>query len=239
MPSFTSLFPDPIECYLLFFQDIVYAHDEQYNYSFKDGNFVRRDRVKVIHTIKSMADMLYVNLTENEKGFEICKPIIDYPALISVLTRYSRDVYGFRRICAKIRHLKDALDREQQESLENIIAEGADFGFKMPTEQPYVERQTAVLLYWFSVLKPFHLEYEPTMGREPPEVYIQAYFNEYFSYFMICLALYPLSITMDIHKDRAVFEEFLNQLHFRNLSRSSLEFFLPYYKKYPTASSAI
>jgi hypothetical protein len=178
-----------------------------------------------------MAELLYASLAENDKGLEICKPIIDYSALISVLTRYSRDVYGFRRICAKIRYFKDILDPEQQESLERIIAEGADFGFKMPTEQPYIERQTAVLLYWLSVLKPFHLEYEFTGGKKPPEVYIQAYFNEYFSYFMICLALYPLAITMEIHQDRAIFEEFLNQLHFRNLSRSSLEFFLPSYKK--------
>jgi hypothetical protein len=231
MPSFTSLFPDSIECYLLLFQDIVYVHDEQYNYSLSDGNFVRRDRVKVINTIKSMADLLYADLAENARGLEICKPIIDYSALISVLARYSRDVYGFRRICAKIRYFKGVLDQEQQDGLESILSEGADFGFKMPTEQPYVERQTAVLLYWFSVLKPFHLEYEPTGGKEPPEAYIQTYFNEYFSYFMICLALYPLSITMGIHKDRAVFEEFLNQLHFRNLSRSSLEFFLPNYRK--------
>ncbi|MDR1024162.1 MAG: hypothetical protein LBL56_00415, partial [Treponema sp.] len=148
MPSFTSLFPDSIECYLLLFQDIVYVHDEQYNYSLSNGNFVRRDRVKVINTIKSVADLLYADLAENEKGLEICKPIIDYSALISVLARYSRDVYGFRRICAKIRHFKDVLDQEQQEGLESILSEGADFGFKMPTEQPYVERQTAVLLYW-------------------------------------------------------------------------------------------
>jgi hypothetical protein len=231
MPLFDALFSDTMECYFLLFQDIVYVHDGQYNYSFRDGNFVRRDRVKVINTIKAVADKLYTNLAENEPRLEICKPRIDYPALVAVLTRYSRDVYGFRRICAKIRHLKGVLDQKQKESLEAIIAEGADFGFKIPSEQPYIERQTAALLYWFSVLKPFYLEYEPTRGRKPPEAYIQAYFNEYFAYFMICLALYPVSITMEIHNSKAIFEEFLNQLHFRNLSRSSLEFFLPNYKR--------
>jgi hypothetical protein len=114
-----------------------------------------------------MANQVYAVLAESETGFEICMPIIDYSALLSVLTRYSRDVYGFRRISAKIRHLRDRLDQDQQERLERIITEGADFGFKMPTGQPYIERQTAVLLYWFSVLKPFHLEYEHRGGRKP------------------------------------------------------------------------
>ncbi|GHU75123.1 hypothetical protein FACS189461_0760 [Spirochaetia bacterium] len=230
MPFFDSRFPDPMDCYYALFQDAVYEHDGQCVYAFTNGALVRRNRAQVMGAIKEMADHLYDTLAKKEKGFGICKPIIDYPSLISVLTRYSRDVYGFRRITAKIDHLGNVLKEEQRKILENIIAEGADFGFKMPTKQPYIERQTAVLLYWFSVLKPFHLEYEVTAGREPPEAYIQAYFNEYFSYFMVCLALYPLSMSMDIHKDRAVFEEFLNQLHFRNLSRSSLEFFLPYHK---------
>jgi hypothetical protein len=231
MPSFTSLFPDPMECYFSLFQDFVYVHDEQYIYSFDHNDFVRRDRVKAIRIIRSMADRVYAALAVNEPGVEICTPTIDYSALISVLARYSRDVYGFRRISAKIRHLGNRLEQDQREELERIIVDGADFGFKMPTGQPYIERQTAVLLYWFSVLKPFHLGYKHTRGKKPPEVYMQAYFNEYFSYFMTCLALYPLSITIDIHKNTAVFEEFLNQLHFRNLSRSSLEFFLPYYKR--------
>ncbi|MDR0312412.1 MAG: hypothetical protein LBI14_02320 [Treponema sp.] len=118
------------------------------------------------------------------------------------------------------------LDKNQQDQLEKIILEGADFGFKIPSGNPYIERQVAVLLYWFSVLKPFHLTYK--QGQEPPpESYIQAYFNEYLAYFMICLALHTQTVNLTIHDDKELFKEFLNQLHFRNLSRSSLEFFLP------------
>ena len=230
MPRFNDLFPDPMDCYFALFQDAVYAHDGEYVYAFEHDEFARRDRAKVLSTIRALADLVYGELAVKENGFNICRPIIDYPSLISVLTRYSRDVYGFRRISAKIQRLGGTLRTDQRENLERIIAEGADFGFKMPTKQPYVERQASVLLYWFSVLKPFHLEYEATAGRQPPEAFIQAYFNEYFSYFMICMALFPLSMSLEIHKNKAVFEEFLNQLHFRNLSRSSLEFFLPYHK---------
>jgi hypothetical protein len=118
------------------------------------------------------------------------------------------------------------MDQKQQEQLEQIILEGADFGFKVPSGNPYIERQAAVLLYWFSVLKPFHISFRDGQ-QSPPESFIQSYFNEYFSYFLICLALHTQSVNLAIHEDKEVFIEFLNQLHFRNLSRSSLEFFLP------------
>ena len=55
----------------------------------------------------------------------------------------------------------------------------------------------------------------------------QSYLNEYFAYFLICLALHTQTVNLSIHENKEVFKEFLNQLHFRNLSRSSLEFFLP------------
>jgi hypothetical protein len=57
-----SLFPGPRECYFSLFQDMVYAHDDQYNYAFKDDDFVCRDLIKTISAIKSMADLLYTTL---------------------------------------------------------------------------------------------------------------------------------------------------------------------------------
>jgi hypothetical protein len=128
-----------------------------------------------------------------------------------------------------MRDVGSNLGEAQRDELEKIILDGADFGFKIPSESPYIERQAAVLLYWFSVLKPFHLDFKK--GSVPPEAFIQAYFNEYFSYNLICVALHVLSIDITIHDNKEVFVEFLNQLHFRSLSRSSLEFFLPYSKK--------
>jgi hypothetical protein len=224
--SFDALFPDPMDCYFALFQDAIYEHDRALQYTFKDGKFIRRNRVNVLNKIKDISNLVYANFVQTDSSFAKCHPLIDYPALLSVLARYSRDVYGFRRIAAKIYDLSDKIDKTQQDYLEQVIMDGADFGFKIPSKNPYIERQTAVLLYWFSVLKPFHLEYNES-GGPAPEAYVQAYFNEYFSYFLVCLALYPQSIVLEIHNDKAQFEEFLNQLHFRNLSRSSLEFFLP------------
>jgi hypothetical protein len=226
MASFDAMFPNRNDCYFALFQDAVYEHDNRINYSFETGRFKRRNRVIVVNQVATMADLLYEKLVAGDATFSRCMPLIDYPSLLGVFTRYSRDIYGFRRISAKIRNLETALDQNQQEQLEQIIFEGADFGFKVPSGNPYVERQAAVLLYWFSVLKPFHLGFREGQSL-PPESYIQAYFNEYFSYFLICLALHTQTVNLSIHENKEVFKEFLNQLHFRNLSRSSLEFFLP------------
>jgi len=227
MTSFDTLFPNRQDCFFALFQDAVYTHDQNINYIFDDKNrFIRRDKVAVINKIKAMAELVYESFVSVDKSFARCQPAIDYPSLLSVFTRYSRDIYGFRRISAKIRNMGHILNESQRSQLEEIILEGADFGFKVPSGNPYIERQTAVLLYWFSVLKPFHLNY--IEGQvSPPESYIQSYFNEYFAYFLICLALHTQTVNLTIHEDKEHFKEFLNQLHFRNLSRSSLEFFLP------------
>jgi len=224
--SLDELFPDRQDCYLALFQDAVYEQDSNFEYRLENGQFLRRDRVAVINQIKAIAEIVYHTLVEMDDSLSGCQPLIDYPSLLSVLTRYSRDIYGFRRIKAKIRNLGATLSSSQQDQLEQIISEGADFGFKIPSDNPYIERQTAVLLYWFSVLKPFHLNFTNN-SNPPPEEYIQSYFNEYFAYFLICLSLHTQSVNLAIHNDKEDFKEFLNQLHFRNLSRSSLEFFLP------------
>jgi hypothetical protein len=229
MASLDELFPNPGDCYFALFQDAVYEHDHQFNYSYDQGVFKRRDRVAVAQTVACMADIVYANLGKKNEKLQSCVSRVDYVSLLAVLSRYSRDAYGFRRISAKIRDIGSKLDQAQRDELEKIILDGADFGFKMPSESPYIERHAAVLLYWFSVLKPFHLDFKK--GAVPPDEFIQAYFNEYFSYYLICVALRAMSIDFTIHNDKEVFIEFLNQLHFRNLSRSSLEFFLPYSKK--------
>lgn len=226
MISFDEMFPNRLDCYFALFQDVVYEHDYNINYVFEADQFKRRNRVGVINQIAAMADLLYKNFADKDASFTRCQPLIDYSALLGVFTRYSRDIYGFRRISAKIRNMGTTLDQNQQEQLEKMISEGADFGFKVPSGNPYIERQTAVLLYWFSVLKPFHLNYKESR-YPPPESYIQSYFNEYFAYFLICLALHTQTVNLAIHENKESFIEFLNQLHFRNLSRSSLEFFLP------------
>jgi hypothetical protein len=233
MRKFDTLFPSPSDCYFALFQDAVYEHDSFFQYRVEDGRFVRRDRTELAGKIAAMAELIYEAFSHKDPSFSRCDPHVDYVALLTVLTRYSRDVYGCRRIRAKIEAIKESigtLKPDAIEGLEQIITESADFGFKIPSENPYIERQASVLLYWFSVLKPFHLDFKRS-DLPPPEAYIQSYFNEYFAYFMVCMALHTQSVDLTIHNNKEAFKEFLNQLHFRNLSRSSLEFFLPYQKR--------
>jgi hypothetical protein len=233
MRKFDTLFPNPLDCYLALFQDAVYEHDSSFLYRVEDGQFVRRDRTKLVGKIVTMAELIYEVFSRKDLSLSRCLPRVDYNALVTVLARYSRDVYGCRRIKAKIDAIKEnvgALNKSVIEGLEQIIAESADFGFKIPSKSPYIERQASVLLYWFSVLKPFRLEFKKS-NLPPPEDYIQSYFNEFLAYFMVCVALHTQSVDLTVHMDKEVFKEFLNQLHFRNLSRSSLEFFLPYQKR--------
>jgi hypothetical protein len=164
-------------------------------------------------------------------------PQIDYPGLRGVISRYSRDIYGFRRITAKLENLEKVVGKTAnfKQEIEQIISESSDYGFLISSGNPYIHREAAVLLYWFSVLKPFHLDYKPGIPGPLPDEYFLAYFNEYFSYSLINVALHALSSELSIHKNHVYFKvEFLSQLHFRNLSRSSLELFLPgWVEKHP------
>jgi len=227
MDTLDALFPNKEDCYFALFQDAVYEHNNKTEYTFTDdGKFKRRDRVVVVRQIMKIADYLYEMIKQKKGVFSRCDCFVNHSALMMVLTRYSRDIYGFRRIVAKLQNLGNDLTTEQKKQLSDLILEGADFGFKIPSENPYIHREAAVLLYWFSVLKPFHLNIKK--GEEPiPNKYYLAYFNEYFSYHLITTSIHVQSVNLTLHKNKEYFLEFLNELHFRNLSRSSLEFFLP------------
>ena len=229
MPDLDALFPDKYDCFLALFQDSVYLHDKDYKYVIdSDGHFVRRNRVTVVKNIMAIAEYLYDLVQQKNPNFSRCEPFVNYSNLLHAINRYSRDIYGFQRIKARLNNLNSNISDKQKIQLMEIIDESADFGFKFPTDNPYIEKKVAVLLYWFSILKPFHLTFKK--GKEAiPNKNFQAYFNEYFSYHLICTAVHPQSFNLIIHKDKPNFLEFLNQLHFRNLSRSSLEFFLPYW----------
>jgi hypothetical protein len=227
MGSLDTLFPNPMDCYFTLFQDAIFEHDADNNYVFERGQFKRRDRATTIKRILKMADAVYTNMVAVNPLCAQCKPRHDTSALIGVISRYSRDIYGFRRIKAKLENLEPNVGPTAKKEIESIILESADFGFLIPSSSPYIHREVAVLLYWFSVLKPFSLEFRQDQ-KIFPETYIISYFNEYFAYSLVNIALHAQSAELTIHKDAAFFkDEFLNQLHYRNLSRSSLEFFLP------------
>jgi hypothetical protein len=236
MSTFDEMFPNPLDCYLTLFQDAIFEQSPDMSYVLEKGQFKRRNRTEVLRKIVNLSQVLYSSMIKKVPFFSQCKPHYDQSALLGVVSRYSRDIYGFRRIKAKLENLERVVGNTAnfKTELEDIILESADFGFIIPSSAPYIHRQASVLLYWFSVLKPFHLEITSNQGPFP-EKHMIYYFNEYFAYSLINIALHAYSYELSVHKDKLYFkDEFLNQLHFRNLSRSSLEFFLPNWENNPS-----
>ena len=142
MPDIDALFPDKYDCFLALFHDSVYKHDKFFNYEFDESDskrLKRRDRVDVINKIMQIAEYLFYLLQQKSPNLSRCEPFVDYSALLQSINRYSRDIYGFQRIKAKLYNLGDDLTEEQKNQIENIISESADFGYKYPTDAPYIE----------------------------------------------------------------------------------------------------
>jgi hypothetical protein len=112
----------------------------------------------------------------------------------------------------------------------NQLSQFYDYGFKIDSVDPYIHRQLAVLLYWLSVLKPFSVKPDKT-GVAAKLGILFEFHNEYISYLLCLEFLKAYGLYLDIHKDTDGFYDFLYDLHFRNISRSSLEFFLQAYVK--------
>jgi hypothetical protein len=118
MDTLDSLFPNKLDCYFALFQDAIYEHDSNINYSFTGGgDFVRRNRVTVIKQVMNIVEYLYEIIKQKKNAFVRCEPFVDHSALMTVLMRYSRDIYGFRRIVAKLENLSDNLTYGQKNNL--------------------------------------------------------------------------------------------------------------------------
>jgi hypothetical protein len=49
---------------------------------------------------------------------------------------FPRNIYGFRRIAAKIHDLSEKINTAQQKYFKHINIDEADFGFTIPSENP-------------------------------------------------------------------------------------------------------
>ncbi|MDR1232585.1 MAG: hypothetical protein LBK61_14435 [Spirochaetaceae bacterium] len=205
-------------------QDFVYKQDSYGSYIFSpSGALQLADRNAVVDTILEILRKIYTGIVKQnnvDPGKIMCN---DY-VLDQALIRYSRDVFGEWRLSSKITNLgkMDKLTEEQQRNLSEFAA----YGLKIDSCEPYIHRQAANLLYWFSVLKPFAI-YPNNVKVAIEQLGVAFTFhNEYISYLLLLSMLKVCNLTLNIHESRAMFSDFLYDLHFRKLSRSSLEFFL-------------
>jgi hypothetical protein len=204
-------------------KDFVYKQNQEYSYRFNgDGSFQKEDRNTIIDIILSILKKVYTNIVTLNKinpGKIECNVYL----LDQALTRYSRDVFGELRLSSKIEYLKTL--GVLTETQEKQLAQFSDYGLKVDSCSPYIHRQLAALLYWLSTLKPFALYPDESSIVKKLGVAFE-FHNEYISYLLCLSFLKAFNYSLDMHKSRDGFYDFLYDLHFRSLSRSSLEFFL-------------
>jgi len=176
----------------------------------------------------------------------------NYIALKQVLIKYSRDVFGQRRLLAKLNEIPN-----YQVHLNSMEI----FGMKINSFNPYIHRRAGCFIYWCCMLKPFDFKIKKKSIIVPKnEQYIVNCFNEITAYNLVRIMLgscyiqkycnykecknkkkglseRDCALCVKIDNDNEFFRDFLYDVHFRSLSRSSLELFMsrfcivPYCKK--------
>lgn len=206
-----------------FLQDYVYMQEPNGDYRFdpKTGDIALRNKKEFIKAIFDVLKGIYSNIIKinNVKLYDIDCDIV---LLDQALDKYSRDVYGESRLTARIENLKQLPDATKKQLLQC-----ADYGIKIDSISPYIHRRIAVLLYWLSTLKPFSIKASNITPEQKKKLEPALEFhNEYMSYLLVMAALRIYNCQLSIHKSPELFHDFLYDLHYRKLSRSSLEFFL-------------
>jgi hypothetical protein len=209
-------------------KDFVYKQNPDLSYAFdENGDFQLVDRNAVIDSVLSTLKEIYTNIVTNSRinpGKIECNEYL----LDKALSRYSRDVFGELLLQARIEYLQKC--RRITDGQKDQLSRFYDYGLKIDSRSPYIHRHLSVLLYWLSVLKPFSIYPDESNLAKNLGVAFE-FHNEYISYILCLSFLKVFNYSIYIHKDKDSFCDFLYDLHFRNLSRSSLEFFLGEYIK--------
>ncbi|MDR0688732.1 MAG: hypothetical protein LBG08_00485 [Spirochaetaceae bacterium] len=211
--------------------DYSYQQDKNGDYILNtDGWFTKSPMKDRVDIIKNYIGKLYRQRDSSIYGAGCLNT--DVVGLSNVLHRYSRDVYGQKRLECQIGDLKISIPSSRKDKILDNIAE---FGCKTSSSDPYFYRKIAYLFYWFSLIKPFHLDYSE-VDIKRIHVFEKFYFNEYITYVLLQIVIKTYkennrAFELKIHEDLKSFRNFLYDLHYRDLSRSSLEFFLQYHCK--------
>jgi len=204
-------------------KDFMYQQDEETQYVFKDDKFILVDRDEVADSILKNIDAIFEQYIGKDEQLSIerqCDPF----ALNQALCRYSRDIFGEKRLHARVLHFGKKYNIQKNDLHELIAYE--DYGLKIDSCSPYIHRRIACMFYWFSIFKPFRVIIKSTISENENTYAFLEYHNEYITYILAMMVLDCVNWTIDIHENIPSFRQFLYDLHNRNLSRSSMEFFL-------------
>ena len=204
-------------------KDFMYQQDSTMRYLFENDKFVLVDRDEVADSLLRAIDAIFEKFLGNDILSSI-ETTYDPCALNQAMCRYSRDVFGEKRLHARVLHFKEKYKILDEDALELIRYE--DYGLKIDSLSPYIHRRLASLFYWFSVLKPFRVILKSSIPETACTYIFADYYNEFATYILVMMVLELVDSSIEIHESYTTFRQFLYDLHYRKLSRSSLEFFL-------------
>ena len=207
--------------YLL--KDFMYQQDELTYYVFRNDEFVLVNRDDVADSIITAIDAVFEQYLEKDILLSI-ETSYDPFALNQAMCRYSRDIFGEKRLHARIMHFQNKYNIQDKDAEELISYE--DYGLKVDSCSPYIHRKLACLFYWFSALKPFRVTQKSTVAENDSIYEFFECHNEFTTYILVMMILDLVNYSIDIHESTPLFRQFLYDLHYRKLSRSALEFFL-------------
>lgn len=210
----------PINLASCILKDFMYQQDKKMHYIFENDKLVLVNRDEVADSILRNIDAVFDKFIGSDLPIE---RTYDPFALNQAMCRYSRDVFGESRLHARIMHFGNKYNIQENDLEE--IASYEDYGLKINSQSPYIHRRIACIFYWFSVLKPFSAVIKsPTISNSTYD-FLECH-NEYTTYILVLMTLACLNLTINIHEHLPSFKQFMYDLHFRKISRSSLEFFL-------------
>ncbi|MDR0312015.1 MAG: hypothetical protein LBI14_00295 [Treponema sp.] len=195
----------------------------------KNGWFEKAKMNETLAYIQRQVINAYRNQDKSGKILSSGCIYIDMVGLADVLFRYSRDVFGQKRLEFQI----ESLTKNDLNKRELLIKNLSVFGCRTSSSEPYFYRKIGYLFYWFSMIKPFHLDLTKVDITKIPNP-MKFYFNEYTTYALLKKIVdyhkeNNKKFQLTIHDDKYQLRYFLYDLHYRDLSRSSLEFFLKQY----------
>ncbi|GBU28070.1 hypothetical protein R84B8_01628 [Treponema sp. R8-4-B8] len=229
----------------LILTDIFYKNNAG-EYELRPNNeLIENDLNKIIDDLYPHFDHLMLILSQKRPFLAQYDMQINYYELVQVFHKFTRDVFGPRRLKAVLKKLPNNSD---------ISDNMKKFGLKMNSDDPNIHRRVAYFFYWFGVYKPFSLvKGTDAQDIEIPEKhkFIIKFFNEIITYSLIQMVLASCVfqiencpqknkcknkkaglvhgdcfLTINIDQNENIFEIFLSRLHNNKLNRSSLELLL-------------
>jgi hypothetical protein len=220
--------------------DVIFKQNSANEYELDGRNeLIKNDLNKILDLIENTNNEHFKKISRSKDFLKKCKVYVDKVILKQVLTKYTRDVFGQKRLSALLKKVPNY--DLQPDKMER-------FGLKINSSNPYIHRRVGYFMYWCSLLKPFHIEVMEDITVSSEDKYILECFNELCTYSLIKLALESLSLpdckykkctykktgqpkptcslTINLDDDTSFLKDFLRDTHYRNLSRSSLELFL-------------